>query len=81
MFYVVSREDNLLSHFEWAHAGHFRANAKLRICSCCGKVDSCNCTANNKELSPREMEVRVRDHLGFDRATRRYCRTCFKLEM
>ena len=75
---ILSRENDLPSHFEQVHNGHFMAKAKLSFCSRCGKVDSCNCTANNEELSPREMERRVRDQvrdLGFDRETRRYCWT------
>ena len=82
--YVMSREDELPPHFERVHTGRFRANGKLSICSRCGKIDSCNCTANNEELSPREMERRVRDQvrdLGFDRETRRYCWTLFKITM
>ena len=76
IFNICSRENDMPEHFERAHNGHFVAEAKLSFCSRCGKIDSCNCTANNEELSPREMERRVRDHvrdLGFDRETRRYC--------
>ena len=75
IFNICSRENDMPEHFERAHNGHFVAEAKLSFCSRCGKIDSCNCTANNEELSPREMERRVRDQvrdLGFDRETRRY---------
>ena len=78
IFNILYRENDLPEHFERAHNGHFVAEAKLIFCSRCGKVDSCNCTTNNEELSPREMERWVRGQvrdLGFDRETRRYCRT------
>ena len=84
LFNILSRESSLPDHFERVHTGNFRANAKLSICSHCGKLDSCSCKANQKELSPREMERRVREKvrdLGFDRETRRYCWTWFKIIM
>ena len=84
IYNILSREYDLPSHFEQLHNGRFMAKAKLSFCSRCGKVDSCNCTANKEELSPREMERRVRDQvrdLGFDRETRRYCWIWFKFMM
>ena len=76
---IFQREDSLIRHFEVKHCGRLQATAKISVCSRCGKIHSCNCKPDKRELEGQEIERRVRDELGFNSETRRYCATWLKI--
>ena len=71
--YVSPRQDQLRVHFDSEHGGLFRATARIKICNRCGRSQACTCRVNNEKMDRRKMERRIRDELGLNRPTRRYC--------
>ena len=69
---ILSRVSSLPGHFQRFHLGCFRATARIKICSRCGKFDICNCTMEKEEMTRKKLERRVQEALGLNRPTRRY---------